>query len=79
MKEQFRIEKRADIEEGRLKVVTRNGLEVRIFDWNLGSGDFPIVAQIRDLNGNYEWSDYTVDGISRDNPDLDLFVIEDGE
>ena len=42
-------------------------------------GDFPIVAQIRDLQGNYSWSDYTESGISRDNFDLDLFVLENVE
>ena len=80
MKIQFNSEKhRTDVESGKLKVITRKGLEVNIFDWNLGMGDFPIVAQIRDHQGNYEWSDYTNDGISRDGQDLDLFVLENVE
>ena len=75
---QFNAEKhKAGIESGKLKVITRKGLEVNIFDWNLGMGDFPIVAQIRDSRGNYSWSDYTNKGISRDGQDLDLFVLED--
>jgi len=80
MKIQFNAEKhRTDIESGKLKVITRKGLEVNIFDWNLGMGDFPIVAQIRDRQGNYGWSDYTNDGISRDDQDLDLFILGDEE
>lgn len=78
MREQFNAEKhRIDIENGKLKVITRKGLEVNIFDWNLGMGDFPIVAQIQDRQENYGWSDYTNDGISRDGQDLDLFVLGD--
>ena len=56
MRIQFNVKKyRKDIESGKLKVITRKGLEVNIFDWNLGMGDFPIVAQIRDYQGNYGW------------------------
>ena len=80
MRIQFNAEKhRTGIESGKLKVITRKGLEVNIFDWNLGMGDYPIVAQIRDHQGNYGWSDYTNEGISQDGQDLDLFVLGDEE
>lgn len=77
MRKNFDIKYRPDIESGKLKVITRKGFRVNIFSWNLGFGDYPIVAQIRDYQGNWEWSDYTVNGISRDNSDLDLFIIDD--
>lgn len=77
MRIQFNAEKhRQDIENGKLKVITRGGLPVKIFDWDLGLDEYPIVAQIKTQDENYKWSDYRDDGKSRDGADLDLFVIE---
>lgn len=75
MKQKFDIKYKKDIEEGKILVITRDGRPVSIFDWELGLGNYPIVAQIKDYNGDFEWSDYTEEGISRDNINLDLFLI----
>lgn len=78
MREQFNAEKhKAGIESGKLKVITRKGLEVNIFDWDFGLDEYPIVAQIKTQDGNYIWLDYMDNGISRDGQDLDLFVLGD--
>ena len=80
-KKPFHITFRKDIEEGKYKVVTREGNDVTILRWDMNAMDYPILAVVKDKDGkeaaiikdeygreSEEWDD-----------DDDLFLIDTSE
>ena len=75
-RQKFSIDLREDIDSGKLKVVTSSGNAVKIYSWDCGNEEYPIIASVNGFAFNYSKSGEVLSDLDIKNKShLDLYVI----